>query len=90
MKNFLFLCLFALSIFSTALAEESYSKRFDKHDTNSDGVISLDEFLNHAKQTFEKMDSDSNGVLSKEELKQAKAKKREKKQKRLEENSSDE
>jgi hypothetical protein len=42
-------------------------KMFEMHDTNSDGVISKDEFLTHAEDRFGKMDADSDGSVTKEE-----------------------
>lgn len=42
-------------------------KMFEKHDTNSDGVISKDEFMASAEERFAKMDADGNGEITKEE-----------------------
>lgn len=53
-------------------------KMFEKHDTNGDGVISKDEFLNHASEKFSKMDADGNGEVTKEEGKAARDAHREK------------
>jgi len=47
------------------------AKMFEKHDTNSDGTISKDEFLAHATERFENMDADGDGRVSKEEAKAA-------------------
>jgi len=59
------------------------AKMFEKHDTNSDGVISKDEFLAHATERFDKMDVDGNGEVSQEEAKAAgEAKRSEMKEKR--------
>ena len=61
-------------------------KMFEKHDTNSDGVISKDEFMGHAAEKFGKMDADGNGEITKEESKAAwearKAKWKEKREER--------
>lgn len=69
---------------------------FEKHDTNSDGVISKSEFLSHAEERFEKMDADGNGEVSKEEGKAAheamreKMKDRREKRQERKENKADE
>ena len=49
---------------------------FNKHDTNGDGVISKDEFLNHAEERFGNIDTDGDGTVSKEEAKAGHEKKR--------------
>lgn len=51
-------------------------KKFEKHDTDGDGAISKDEFLNHAAERFSNMDADGDGVVSKEEAKAGHEKKR--------------
>lgn len=77
MKKLLALSAVALAFTVTpALAEEhgdkgDKGKMFEKHDTNSDGVISKDEFLYHAEKRFVEMDADGNGEVSKDEAKAA-------------------
>ncbi len=44
-------------------------KMFERHDTNGDGVISKDEFMDSAEERFKKMDADGNGEISKDEAK---------------------
>ena len=53
-------------------------KMFEKHDTNGDGVISKDEFLDHATSRFSEMDANDDGEVSKEEAKAAHDRMREK------------
>ncbi len=65
----------AILVFSSApaMAESGESDdkagMFSKHDTDGDGTISKDEFLNHAEERFSKIDSDGDGAVSKEEAK---------------------
>lgn len=40
---------------------------FAYHDTNSDGMISKEEFLSKAEERFAKLDADGNGNISKAE-----------------------
>ena len=56
---------------------EKGAKMFEKHDTNGDGVITLEEHLEHAKERFNKMDADGDGKISKEEARAAKEKMKE-------------
>lgn len=51
---------------------------FEKHDTNGDGGVSKDEFLQHAEERFQKMDADGDGTVSKEEGQAAREKMKEK------------
>jgi len=44
-------------------------KKFEKIDTNSDGVISKAEHTAHADSRFAKMDADGDGQVTKEEAK---------------------
>lgn len=46
-----------------------HHKAFEGADTNKDGALSLDEFLERHKQKFAEIDTDKNGSLSPEELK---------------------
>ena len=79
MKKLLAMTALALAISSpTAFAEDHGGKHgkhggkmFEKHDTNSDGVISKDEFLSHAEEKFSEMDADGNGEVTQEEGKAA-------------------
>lgn len=64
-----------------ALADHHGGKKaamFEKHDTNGDGTISKDEFLNHAQERFSTIDADGSGDVSKEEAKAHHKAKREK------------
>lgn len=54
------------------------AKMFEKLDTNKDGVISEEEFLNKSKERFAAMDADGNGSVTQEEAKAAHEKMREK------------
>lgn len=58
---------------------------FTKHDTNGDGVISEDEFLDHAKERFGNIDADGDGTVSKEEAKAGHEKKRAEMKERMKE-----
>lgn len=74
-----------LFAFSLANAQEkkkpNAEKKFKKFDTNSDGVISLEEFKNKKRKKevsekkiakrFKKIDANSNGILSLEEYKKS-------------------
>lgn len=42
-------------------------KAFDSYDTNKDGKVSEDEFVNHMKEKFKKADADGDGYVTKEE-----------------------
>lgn len=61
-------------------------KMFEKHDLNSDGMISQDEFLEHAKKKFAEKDTNGDGSISKDE---AKAGHEDKRSKRKGKRSSD-
>jgi Ca2+-binding EF-hand superfamily protein len=50
---------------------------FDKHDTNSDGIVSQEEFVEASKARFTAMDADGDGAVSKEEAQAHHKKKRE-------------
>ena len=47
-------------------------KMFMKMDVNNDGVVSREEFVNHAGMRFDKMDADNNGDISMDEAEAAK------------------
>lgn len=51
---------------------------FEKHDTNSDGMISKSEFMAAHEAKFVKMDVNGDGNISKDEAKSAHKKKRQK------------
>ena len=51
---------------------------FEKHDTDGDGMISMDEYMAKAKEKFAKKDTNGDGMISKEEAKEYKEEKREK------------
>ena len=63
-------------------------KKFEKMDTNADGVISHEEFLAKAEKRFKKMDADSDGKITKEEAKSHHAAMREKYKKYRQENKT--
>ena len=54
-------------VFAGHHGEGKKSKHWQEIDTNSDGVVSKDEFLSNAGKKFDAMDFDGNGSLSKEE-----------------------
>lgn len=64
-------------------------KMFEKHDTNGDGVISKDEFLNHAEERFSNIDADGDGSVSKEEAKARHEAMKEKRKERREDRASE-
>ena len=48
---------------------EMMHKGFEEADTNKDGSLSLDEFLERHKKKFAEIDTDKNGSLSQDEMK---------------------
>lgn len=83
MKKFLMLGVAALTMAAAAPAmaehhEGAKHDMFAKHDTNSDGMISQEEFMATAQEKFAKMDADKNGSISKEEADAMKEKWKEK------------
>lgn len=58
---------------------------FEQHDTNGDGVVSQDEFLDHAKARFGEMDTDGDGKISREEAQAHRTEMKEKWKERREE-----
>ncbi len=92
MKKLLAFTAVALAVsFSPALADhhgeggQHKGKMFEKHDTNGDGVVSKEEFMNHVEEKFNKMDADGSGDISKDEAKAARENMREKVKERREE-----
>lgn len=79
MKKLLLLAAAGLVIQVTPVLAEHHEggehgktgKMFEKHDLNSDGVISQDEFLEHTKKKFAEKDTNGDGAISKEEAKAA-------------------
>ena len=73
MKKMLLLSVAALTFGAAAPAfadhHDKAGKMFEKHDLNGDGVVTQEEFLEHAKKKFSEMDRDSNGEISQEEAK---------------------
>ena len=55
-----------------------YSKMFEKKDSNSDGVITKEEFMAYAESKFAKMDTNGNGWITSEEAESYSAAKKEK------------
>ncbi|MFK7839836.1 MAG: hypothetical protein AB8B83_05840 [Bdellovibrionales bacterium] len=75
----------ATPVLADGHGEGGKGKKFEKHDTNGDGVISKDEFLDHASERFSKMDSNSDGTISKEEAKAGHEKRRAEMKERMKE-----
>jgi Ca2+-binding EF-hand superfamily protein len=55
-----------------AYAAGDMDEKFEKMDTNNDGMVSMDEFNDHGKKWFEKMDTNGDDMISKEEKAAAK------------------
>ncbi len=55
---------------------------FERHDTNKDGKVSKEEFMNSHEEKFKKMDADSDGYVSKEEAMKVREEMKEKWQER--------
>ncbi len=83
MKLIAFSSLFALLLINSVSAQQAdpalmIHEQFAKIDTNSDGEISQEEFLNYKMEetkkvtakVFEKLDTDKNGAISEEEYSQ--------------------
>lgn len=54
---------------SAAMANKGWEEKFDKADTNNDGMISLQEYNVEAREKFVKMDTDGDNMISMEEKK---------------------
>lgn len=91
MRKLLVLSVAALAIVATPVLADSHGgkgakgKMFEKHDTNGDGAISKEEFLDHAEERFSKMDTNGDGSVSKEEAKAGHDKKRAEMKERIKE-----
>jgi len=48
--------------------QEMHSYLFDKFDTNEDGVITHEEYMEFIDERFDKMDTDGSGTITKENL----------------------
>ena len=83
MKLTVFSCLLTLLFINSVQAQQvdpalMIHEQFAKIDTNSDGEISQEEFLNYKMEetkkvtakVFEKLDTDKNGAISEEEYSQ--------------------
>ena len=57
---------------------EHHAKMMEKVDTDGDGKVSREEFINSHAARFDKMDTDGDGFLSEEEMKAARDAKHEK------------
>lgn len=93
MKKLLLLSAAALVFQATpVLAEDAAGKHkggmFEKGDTNGDGVITQEEFLETAKKKFAEMDADGDGSITQEEGKAAHEAKRAKWKEKREEMKS--
>ena len=53
-------------------------KKFEKKDSNSDGVITKEEFIAYAESRFARMDADGNDRVTREESESSRAAKKEK------------
>ena len=85
MKKFLTLALVTAILAPPAFADGHGGKnKFERKDTNGDGVISKAEFMDYHAKKFGKIDADDNGEITKEEVKAYKAKKAKKKKDRKE------
>lgn len=72
-----------------AMAEDTAGKEgkgvFAKHDVNSDGVVTKDEFLTHAETKFKEIDKDADGKITKDESEAHRAEWKEKHKEKREE-----
>ncbi len=82
MKRLLILTVFAMTVSTVAMADDSAKERpfvdhraeqrigmmFRNRDTDRDGTISKNEFLKVAEERFAKIDADSDGKITKEEM----------------------
>ena len=48
--------------------EQMHSYLFNKFDTNEDGLITKEEYMEFIDERFDKMDTDGNGTITKEDL----------------------
>lgn len=72
--------------------EKPHAKKgmmFKNIDTDSDGNITREEFMNHAEKRFNKMDKDDDGMLTREEARKAHTKKDMKHKKEMMEEKAD-
>lgn len=77
MKKLLLLTAAGLVLQASPVLAEKYEghggkgKMFEMQDTNKDGAISQEEFMNGAKEKFTKMDLNNDGSITKDEADKA-------------------
>ena len=61
--------LISISLTSSLSARDFFSNYFKKMDTNSDNLISKDEYISHSKKNFSRFDKDDNKIVVFDEAK---------------------